>query len=306
MKQSDDNIKERIKRDLTELGACAVGVACVTPVSDDCAKGFDEWLSSGRHGSLSYMERYGDLRLNPEGLMEGARSVVSVAWPYLPARLRGEDMLFIARYAYCRDYHKVIRKLLKPLCRQWEDKWGVRSRVCVDSAPIMERYWAVRSGVGFVGRNGCLIVPGFGSWVFLSELLLSIELEPDVPCDLSCADCGACVRECPSGALGEDGKVDCRKCVSALTVESPGGAGGPGATLAGCDSCQEVCPHNQGVAPAHMAAFAPLPQIETLDREEILSMTEEEFRLRYCGTSLSRMGLEGLRANLGVCLRNKV
>lgn len=298
-----DIVKERVRQDLLQAGACAVGFAVAERVHDSCSEGFDRWVASGRHGALSYMERHRELRIDPEGLLEGVRTVVSVAWPYLPSVLRSAEAPFIARYAYCADYHKVIRKLLKPLCRRWNEAWGICSRICVDSAPVMERYWAVKSGVGFAGRNGCVIVPGAGSWVFLSEVLLSVGLEPDSPCTSGCADCGACVRVCPSGALGEDGLVDCRRCVSALTVESPGGVRGRGATLAGCDRCQEVCPHNRGVVPSGVAAFASLPQVVSLGEREILEMTDDEFRERYAGTSLSRMGREGLCANLAVLKR---
>lgn len=305
MKADGAEIKSRIRSALLEAGACAVGFATAGPVRAEVTGKFERWLGSGHHGALGYMERHGNLRRNPTGLLEGVKSVVSVAWPYLPARLRAESEPFVARYAYCADYHKVVRKLLKPLCRGWEREWGMAWRICVDSAPIAERYWAVESGVGYVGANGCLIVPGVGSWVFLSEILLSEALPADAPCKESCRGCGACVKACPTGALGIDGLVDCRLCVSALTVECPGGARGEGATLAGCDRCQEVCPHNRGARPSQVEAFVPLESVLSLKGEEIERMGDEEFRKRFAGTSFWRMGAEGLKANMAAWLASK-
>ncbi len=289
------NLKERWRSALLEAGAVAVGFARAERVPREVWTRFEAWRSSGRAGELGYMGNYPELRFDPRGLLEGARTVISVAWPYLPDTLRDDSLPFIARYAYCADYHKSIRRILKPLLRSW----NTVSRVCVDSAPVLERWWAVRSGVGFIGRNGCLIVPGYGSWVFLTEILVTEMLEPDEPCTLHCDGCGVCIRACPTGALGPDGLTDCRKCLSALTVETPGKAPRTGRVhLAGCDRCQEVCPHNLGARPTQLPAFAAVPAILTLSGEELLTHTEETFRADYAGTSLTRMGLEGLLANL--------
>lgn len=301
-------LKSFIRKHLLELGAAAVGFAEAATVEAQCTAAFRAWLRAGRHGPLGYMERHGELRTDPHGLLEGAKTVVSVAWPYLPERLRDPALPFIARYAYCSDYHKVIRRLLKPLLRELAGQ-GIRTRLCVDSAPVHERYWAMRAGIGFRGRNGCLIVPGAGSWVFLSEILLDAEIAPDAPCTASCADCGACLRACPTGALAPDGTLDCRRCLSARTIEAPVPANAAGALsearmplteypLAGCDRCQEVCPHNRGVAPTRIPAFATLPQILTLDEAELRAHTPDTFAARYAGTSLQRPGLHRLLTNL--------
>lgn len=331
-------LKSFIREYLLGLGAAAAGFAEAAPVEARCTDAFRAWLRDGRHGPLGYMERHSELRTDPRGLLEGAKTVVSVAWPYLPERLRDPALPFIARYAYCADYHKVIRRLLKPLLRELAGQ-GIRTRLCVDSAPVHERYWAVRAGIGFRGRNGCLIVPGAGSWVFLSEILLDAEIAPDAPCTASCDACDACLRACPTGALTPDGTLDCRRCLSARTIEAPvlpvssnavsSNAVGtlpeaPPATdgnykylltkgalpealllrrqnfrpLAGCDRCQEVCPHNRGVAPTRIPAFATLPQILTLDEAELRAHTPDTFAARYAGTSLQRPGLNRLLTNL--------
>ena len=246
------NLKARWRSALLEAGAVAVGFARAERVPREVWTRFEAWRSSGRAGELGYMGNYPELRIDPRGLLEGAQTVISVAWPYLPDTLRDDSLPFIARYAYCADYHKSIRRILKPLLRSW----ATGSRVCVDSAPVLERWWAVQSGVGFIGRNGCLIVPGYGSWVFLTEILVTEMLEPDEPCTLHCDGCGV------------------------------------------CDRCQEVCPHNLGARPTQLPAFAAVPAILTLSGEELLTHTEDTFRADYAGTSLTRMGLEGLLANL--------
>ena len=284
-----------------EAGASAVGFARAGEVSESARDSFEAWLERGDAGELGYMRNYPELRRDPRGLLEGCRTVVSTAWAYDPPVLRDSSRPYLARYAYCRDYHNALRSVLRPVARKIGEATGASWRICIDSAPIMERYWAVRAGVGFCGRNGLLIVPGTGSRVFLAELLLTVDMEPDPPCAGSCGDCGACVRECPSGALARSSSPDCRRCISALTIERPGSALWlPRPTLAGCDVCQDVCPHNSGAPATQVRELATLPQLMTVDEEEIMLLTEEEFRVRYAGTPLMRIGLDGLRANLSI------
>lgn len=293
--------KEQMRRLLREAGAAAVGFARAGEVSASARASLGEWIERGDDGELGYMRNYPELRRDPRGLLEGCRTVVSTAWVYNPATLRDASKPYLARYAYCRDYHNALRSALKPVARVIGEATGAAWRICIDSAPLMERYWAVRAGVGFCGRNGLLIVPGVGSRVFLAELLLTLDIEPDSPCTGSCLDCGACVRACPAGALDRSSSPDCRRCVSALTIERPGSALRlPRRTLAGCDVCQDVCPHNSGAPATRVSQLATLPQLMDVDEEEIMRLTEEEFRVRYAGTPLMRIGLEGLRANLSI------
>lgn len=293
-----DKAKALIREQLLRAGAVAAGFTPVAEVPVHVRQEYDSWLASGRAGALGYMRNYPDIRFNPSLLMPEARTIICVAWPYLPSRLRPADRPVIARYAYAPDYHKSLRRILKPMVSGWQRDFSLSARICIDSAPILERYWAVQAGIGFLGRNGTLIVPGYGSWVFLTEILVSLPLPPDAPCTLTCDGCGLCVQACPTGALCPDSHVDCRRCLSALTLEAPGNAPQGFNTLAGCDRCQEVCPHNREAVPHNIPALETLPAILTLDTDETAGMTDEEFRTRFAGSALLRPGRQGLLANI--------
>ncbi|MCM1320080.1 MAG: tRNA epoxyqueuosine(34) reductase QueG [Muribaculaceae bacterium] len=297
----NEPIETLIKQELRAAGAVAVGYARAEHVPQEVWSTYEHWLEDGLNGALGYMHNHPELRRDPRLLMPGTRTIICIAWPYLPPMLRAASAPFIARYAYGADYHKNIRRILKPIIKRWEEEYEIHSRVCIDSAPVLERYWAVQSGVGFIGRNGCLIVPGYGSWVFLTEILVDRELGEDNPNRSHCADCSACLKMCPTGALGSDGHIDCSKCLSALTIETPGVSLPHDVDfrpLAGCDRCQEVCPHNKGSHPTTIREFATIPAILSLTADELETMTDDVFRARFAGTSLFRPGLKGLLANL--------
>lgn len=232
-----------------------VGIAPAAPVHH--TEPLQRWLSAGSHAGMSYMDRNGDLRHNPAGLVPSARTVICLAVSYAPAEEshpqvpQGE---IIARYARGRDYHKVLKKRcirLMDAIRQVEPSF--EGRAFVDSAPVMERSLAVLAGLGWIGRNGCLISPPLGSYVLLCEIVCNLALECDSPLDGSCGQCGACQRACPTGALTSDGLVDANKCISYLTIEHRGQIAPAfwplmGTRVFGCDACQSVCPHNRQVA----------------------------------------------------------
>lgn len=297
-------MKENIRRRLFEAGASAVGFARADEVDAEARRRFDTWLAEGGAGTLDYMHRHRDLRADPRTLLEGTRTVVATAWNYLPSVLRQVGMQPVARYAYGRDYHKALRSLLRPVCRSIERDYGCATRICIDSAPLAERYWAVRAGIGFTGTNGCLIVPGKGSWMFLAEILLTADVEPDAPCRSGCLGCGACRNVCPAGAIG-DGGVDASRCLSAITVEGvpmPDAMRGSRLPLLGCDRCQEVCPHNRDAAPS--AWVKPLSEIMTADAADMAKMNDEDFRTRFAGTAFMRPGAELLRRNAATWIQD--
>lgn len=299
----NQQVAEEIRRRLLAAGACAVGFAPAGPVEPRAVEAFDRWLAAGNQGALSYMERNRELRLDPRGLLDGCHTVVSTAWLYNPRELRDPALPYLARYAYCRDYHNALRSVLKPLMRQVEADFGYSWRICIDSAPVIERYWAVKSGIGFCGRSGLLIVPGVGSRVFLAEVLLAGgdslpgQASQDNQTTL-CDSCDRCVRACPGNALTLP-SPDCRRCLSALTIEVPGSAARvPRTTLMGCDVCQDVCPYNREDKKGNVAALATLPHLLKVSAEELRHLTDADFRTRYAGTPLMRVGLAGLLHNL--------
>lgn len=223
-------------------GACAVGFAAAEAVDAATTSRFDRWIAADRHAGMDYMARNRALRLDPCLLLPGASTVISLAFSYRTSL----HSPYIADYALCDDYHIALREALAPLLAALHDRYGATSRLCIDSAPVLERYWAVRAGIGFIGLNRQLIVPGIGSKVFLCEIITTLPVPPDEPCRLTCGGCRRCIDACPGRALSDDG-IDARRCLSYLTTERSGPLP-PDADLhgrlVGCDICANICPHN--------------------------------------------------------------
>lgn len=298
--------KEELRKLLTDAGAEAVGFAAAEAVGKQEKSAYRAFLASGRHAHMAYLERNADLRRDPRTLLEGARTIISLAFSYWPGEETARKAP-VALYALGRDYHKALRSALRPACRELESRYGCQTRICVDSAPIAERYWAWKAGLGVRGLNGCLILPGKGSFAVLAEILTTLEIEPDETLAGDCGRCGACLRACPTGALGSDG-IDARKCLSYLTIEHKGdwpeGIDGQG-SLFGCDRCQSACPHNRKPAGARLRDFSPRPEVLALTAEECLKLSSEEFAARFAGSPLGRAGAEGLRRNATGILRRE-
>ena len=284
-----------------EAGACAWGVAAAAPVSPDDRHIYEQWLQRGAHGPMAYMERYPELRSDPRTLLEGARSLIVCAFSYL----QPHHSPYISDYALGSDYHGVVRERLERVAAAVRAAAGGETRVCVDSAPLRERYWAVRAGVGTVGLSGKLIVPGAGADVVLGEVLTTAELPTTPPLSVElCDGCGRCVEACPAGALDGRGGVDARKCLSCLTIEHRGDF--PRGTqlhgrLVGCDVCSRVCPASSREA----MSGAPVVVDEMLARPEVLALTPEEaatmsrgrFNSMFRRSAVMRLRLDGLRRN---------
>lgn len=289
----------RIKEIIKDVGATAVGIARVTEVDAAARESYQRWIASGRSRPLDYMDRYHDVRENPGLLLEGAKSIIVATFSYYYPAPEAKSHFYIARYARGADYHDVVRRRLTDAVATIMTETGLEAtdfRVCVDTAPLRERYWARKAGVGFIGRNNALIVPGEGSYMVLGEILTTMELEADSPCTLSCGDCMACVKACPAAALGceTDGyvSVDASRCLSCLTIECRGELPAGtilGGRIAGCDTCQEVCPHNRHAKPSTIAEFAPSNPLLEMTDSEILALRPEDIRPLTRHTALSRI-----------------
>lgn len=308
--------EELIKRWLSEAGCVAAGFARADTVSDGYADTLTRWIGEGCHASMQYMERHAPLRLDPRQVMPEAKTLISVAIPYLPAERRSPRLPQVALYAAGRDYHKTVVRMLRPVCRQIETRWNALTRICVDTAPVAERYWALRAGIGIRGRNGLVITPEYGSYIFLAEILTSLDLTPDPPSESRCCGCRACERACPGNAIRSDGTIDARRCLSYLTIEhrgnltadqqniltSPWGRN----TIYGCDICQRVCPHNRTARSTTIPDFAPSPLWLTLDTETIACATPDEWDIMTRGSAMRRADLGTLRSIIRVRQKNNL
>lgn len=309
--------REGLRAALLEAGAVAVGFATAGPVSEDEDRRLRDWLAAGHHAGMAWMERHVDLRRNLDNVLPGTKTVISLAFPYAPERERSSDLPYLSRYAYGTDYHEAIRSLLTAVLGEMNIVSSCR--ICIDSAPVSERFWAIRAGIGYRGDNGALIVPGIGPEVFLAEILTTIEFEPDSPSNAECLHCGACRRACPTGALQPDSTIDCRRCISYLTIEHRGPWTDPDAiaamstpagrhSLFGCDRCITACPlraEYSELSSEGLPALPLLPEMLTLTPDDI-PYTPAEFRRRFAHTALSRPGLQNLLRNIAnLDLRSK-
>lgn len=291
--------KDAIRQLCIEAGACAVGFARVEPLPEEATARFEQWLASGRNAGMAYMANYADIRSNPDLLLPGAKTLISCAFAYTSPEFRRHPLF--ADYALGSDYHEVLRKALTPVAERLESD-SAGTRICIDTAPLRERFWAVRAGVGFMGLNNMLIVPGVGSRVFLAEILWAGELEPDASRENeTCEGCGACLRACPGGALDGTGSVDASRCMSYLTIEHrgdlPAGLRLPG-RIYGCDICQDVCPHNRKThAATVLESLRPRDSVMALTCDDIATMEQADFSRIFSHSAVKRAKLEGLKRN---------
>lgn len=297
------DISSSIKSLALSLGFEACGFAAATPVEDEAVERYGRWLEQGHNGCMQWAAGHCDLRRDPALLLEGAQTVISLAMNYYPSRFQPPEALRVAYYAYGRDYHEVLREKLTELAHFIEQITGCTTRPCVDSAPVRERYWAQRAGIGFIGRNNCLIIPGKGSFYFLGEILTTARLSPDERCTTSCGNCNKCVEACPTGALQKEGSVDCTRCLSCLLIENhdqelPQWVSEViGDRVVGCDECQLCCPHNAHAIATTVGDFAPTDAVMTLTRERINTMTSGDFKRTFAHSAIARVRSKGLRRN---------
>ena len=297
------DIASSIKAQAASLGFDACGFAAAAPVDDEAVARYDRWVEQGHNGCMQWAAGHRDLRRDPAMLLEGAQTVISLALNYYPARFQPPGTLHVAYYAYGRDYHEVLREKLTKLAHFIEEITHCATRPCVDSAPIRERYWAQRAGLGFIGRNNCFIIPGKGSFFFLGEIVTTAQLPPDEPCVMTCGNCGKCVEACPTAALSDDGAADASRCLSCLLIENHDDelpdwvADVVGDRVVGCDECQLCCPHNAHAVATTIEDFAPTEAVMTLTRERIEAMTAGEFKRTFAHSAISRLRYKTLRRN---------
>ena len=265
----------------------------------------EKWLESNMHGSMNYMENHFDKRLDPRLLVDGAKSVVSLALNYFPEKVQSEDSYKLSKYAYGEDYHFIIKWKLKELMRFISQEIGeVGGRVFVDSAPVLDRAWAKKSGLGWIGKNANLINKEVGSFFFLAELIIDLELEPDGPVKDYCGSCTACIDECPTDAIPEPYVVDGSKCISYLTIELKDEIipkefqGKMEDWMFGCDICQDVCPWNRFSTPHSEPLLNPKPNLLGLNKKDWEDLTEEVFRDLFKKSAVKRTKFDGLKRNI--------
>lgn len=295
-------LRESLRRSFLEAGALRCGFAAVQPVDDTAVDRYRQWIASGAHASMTYLENYPDIRRDPALLLEGARTLIVCLFPYLSPVTRSAGP-HIAEYALGADYHIELRRTLIPVCDSLKASFGGEARICVDTAPLRERYWAVRAGLGYIGRNCQLIVPGFGSAFFIAVVLWTGVVTPDEPCPSDagavCGTCSQCVSACPGRALDGSGTLDARRCLSFLTIENRGDMPSGtclGNNIYGCDVCRLVCPYSRPVDPQRvLPAFAPRQELLALDVDEWLAMTSSAFKRLTAGSAMRRTSLSHIR-----------
>ncbi|MDR2954737.1 MAG: tRNA epoxyqueuosine(34) reductase QueG [Prevotella sp.] len=301
----------QIKDYAFSLGFDACGICQAGEVDHGTQQSYEAWLGNSYNGSMDYMERNVDKRYNPALLVENARSVICIAINYYPSVKQPVVNPQFAYYAYGKDYHDVVKKKLYALLdyiKASEPK--ANGRVFVDSAPVLEHYWAAKAGIGFVGKNSLLIVPKKGSFLFLGELIVDMELEYDSPITTSCGNCTRCMQECPTQAIVEPGVVDSRNCISYQTIENKGSIDGgvmPYLTnyIYGCDICQKACPWNRYAEPHQTEEFDPSRAFLDLSSENLENMTEEGFKSVFRGSAVKRIKYTGLKRNFEAWKQNK-
>jgi epoxyqueuosine reductase len=305
MPENNHSLAHWLKERSKELGFAACGISTAGFLRDEKER-LEKWLENGMHGEMLYMERNHEKRLDPRLLLNNARSVISFLYNYYPEKsLPDNDNFRISKYSYGRDYHFVIKEKLFQLIKELKDRAGeFHARAFTDSAPVLERAWASRCGLGWIGKNTCLIHPKLGSFFFLAEIITDLELEPDTnKVNDLCGGCTRCIESCPTGAISTAGEIDSNKCISYLTIEYRKELPGRykkdfGNMIFGCDICQDVCPWNRFSKPHSEKDFEPLDELRSMNRKKWESLTKEDFELIFKDSAVQRTGFEGLKRNI--------
>ncbi len=292
-----------IKIEAQRLGFLSCGMSKAEFLEDEAPR-LEAWLNSGHHGSMAYMEGHFDKRLDPRKLVPGAKSVISLLYNYFPEQAQSEGTYKISKYAYGEDYHFVVRDKLKELMAYIKEQIGdVQGRVFVDSAPVLEKAWAAKSGLGWLGKNTNLISKQVGSFFFLAELIIDLDLPQDGAVTDHCGQCTACIEACPTQAIIAPYVVDGSRCISHFTIELKSEiptdfSGKIDDWMFGCDVCQDVCPWNRFSKPHNEPRFKPKPELLQKDKAQWRELTQEVFGQLFEKSPVQRTRFEGLMRNI--------
>jgi len=323
-------LTDNIKRKSLELGFDLVGVTNASPLDAEQMEFLADWLKAGYAARMNYMHRNLEKRIDPAKLLENAQSIIVVGLNYKPpmpsvslrvSTCRDEAISSqpscpptgkVACYAQYEDYHPFIKNRLSKLSDFIISTTGkdLQFKICVDSAPLAERAFAVRAGLGFIGKNRMLINPTFGPQIFLGEIITPLKLQTDQPIATNCSDCDKCIAACPTGALRANGFLDASKCINYLTIEYKGEvppdlAKKIGDRLFGCDDCVLACPYQQNAPPYRNKQFKFYKDRAELNADDVLSLSEESFKTGFADSVIKRLGLAGLKRNAQICRANK-
>ncbi|WP_159801040.1 tRNA epoxyqueuosine(34) reductase QueG [Flavobacterium sp. MK4S-17] len=292
-----------IKSEAKRLGFLSCGIAKAGFLEEEAPR-LEKWLNESRHGKMQYMENHFDKRLDPTLLVDGAKSVISLLLNYYPTHKQVSDSYKISKYAYGQDYHFVIKSKLKELLYSVNENIGeVNGRAFVDSAPVLDKAWAARSGLGWIGKNSNLLSKQVGSFFFIAELIVDIELEYDLPVTDHCGSCTACIDACPTQAIVQPYIVDGSKCISYFTIELKDNLpqelkGSFNDWAFGCDVCQDVCPWNRFSKPHSEPLFSPNPDLLSMTKKDWEEITGDTFSKVFKNSAVKRTKFEGLKRNI--------
>jgi epoxyqueuosine reductase len=294
-----------IKAEAHRLGFEGCGISRAAYLPED-AKQLESWLRENYHGSMTYMENHVEKRVDPAKLVEGAQSVISVIINYFPSKNQVDpDAPVVSKYAYGEDYHAVIRQKLKLLLHFINKSiTPVNGRAFVDSAPVLDKAWAARAGLGWIGKNTCLISPKAGSFFFIGSLIIDLPLSYSEGIPDFCGDCQRCIQACPTRAIIAPRVLDARRCISYMTIEhkgdiDPGFKNKMENRVFGCDICQDVCPWNRKAVPHQVKEFEPITGLLEMTRQEWHALDEKQFKKLFSTSAVKRAKYEGLRRNIG-------
>jgi len=292
-----------IKAESQKLGFLSCGISKAGFLEEEAPR-LENWLNNNMHGQMNYMENHFDKRLDPSLLVDGAKSVISLLLNYFPSDFQNQDSYKISKYAYGEDYHFVIKDKLKELLQFIQIEIGeVNGRAFVDSAPVLDKAWAAKSGLGWIGKNSNLITQKVGSFYFIAELIVDLELEYDTPTTDHCGTCTACIDACPTEAIVAPYVVDGSKCISYFTIELkenlPNEMKGKfDDWMFGCDVCQDVCPWNRFSKPHNEPRFQPNNEILQFTKSDWEEITQDTFQKVFKNSAVNRTKLSGLQRNI--------